>query len=79
MIKDPKFNLDIEGEYAILTIQPTEYTGLQKIQIPCTLAGDIADAFNQLWLDWHSPEILASESESEPQMDRPFYKGEIPF
>ena len=72
-MKPTGFSLDLEGEDARLTV------GYSSLLIPCTLAGDIADAFNQLWLDWHSADIIERESESEPQVDRPFYKDEIPF
>lgn len=70
-----KFCLDMEEDnsFARLTVGPSSVT------FPCSLAGDIADAFNQLWLDWHSADIIERESESEPQVDRPFYKDEIPF
>jgi hypothetical protein len=75
----PKFDLEILGDDAILTLFPTENMNKQTFQFPCSIAGDIADALNQLWLDWHSPEILERESESQRQVERPFNRDEIPF
>ena len=53
-----KFSLELEGDKARLQI------GKEIIHIPCEFVGDVADGLNQVWLEWHSADLIEQEGEA---------------
>jgi hypothetical protein len=53
-----KFNLELEGNMARLQIEK------EVIHIPCDFVGDVADSLNQIWLEWHSADLIEREGEA---------------